>query len=214
MERIRRKKIYYIPGMISLILLMPFFVRQSKREIKSKSLYAIKTTWADANAFKRNKKWSSGLFGMTLPKRRYEEFVFTGENQLDKIKLDFAHIRVREITQQKDSICGIHFKFDRNAEYWTFIKTLDILKFEKAKHFWPVDHDIWFFYTPPEMRDTIKNDFVYECGCCDFVVPRISWWKNIQNRFGQIWYNSWEIILAFLGFILSITIIKRLNNGR
>lgn len=192
---------------------MPLFVFYSNKKKNPGNIFAIKTTWADANAFKKNKKWSKSPFGMTLPGRHYEEITFTGENRLDKIKLDFAHIRVKEILRRKDTLHGLHFRFEQDAEYWTFIKSIDILKFEGARHFWPVDREIWFFYLRPTLTRTDVSGFLMECDNVENDTPLASCWSKFAKQVETHWRYAWEIILAFLCFLLSVWIIRRYNNG-
>ena len=136
-----------------------------------------------------------------------------GDNQNDKIKLDFAQIRIREILLQNDSTNGLHFRFGDSSQYWTFIKAVDILRFEKAKTYIPLDNDLWFFHFPPDTTivswicGTTYSDIVY-------IVPKVSWWTQAKKWTSDIWISSWQIILGFIAFLFSIFILGRQKNGR
>lgn len=81
--------------------------------------------------------------------RNYTEVHLKGEPASDNIKLDFARIRIREITQEQDTVNGIRFTFGDRATYSTFIRSLDVLNQERAEQ-WILDNgEIWFLRALP-----------------------------------------------------------------
>jgi hypothetical protein len=88
-------------------------------------------------------------FGLTPKiKRTYLTITFNESLTENSIKLAYAQLRIREILSNNDSINGIHFYFTDQAEYGTFVKLLDILILERAKHYVPNGNNLCFFYKP------------------------------------------------------------------
>ncbi len=210
MGKPRLKKIYYIPGIISSIILPSLFISFSHKEIKAKSLGVIPLFWTDANL---PKKFPETFKGEFPPKRHYTDIFFTGNKKTDKINLDFAQIKIREILSANDSLNGVHFQFGDSSQYWTFVKSIDILRTEGAKTYMPLDKDLWFYYLPPDTTivnwicGTTYSDVVYER-------PKITWWTKATYWTNKAWKSSWQIILSFVGFLLSTFIIRLQKNGR
>lgn len=213
MDRPKRKKIYYIPGIMSLTILPIAFILFTDKEIKQKRLTVLPIVLADTNLPKKFPESFKKFNGSFPPKRNYVDINLTGDNQNDKIKLDFAQIRIREILSQNDTTNGLHFKFGDSSQYWTFIKAVDILRFEKAKTYMPLDNDLWFYHFPPDTKvvswicGTTYSDIVY-------IEPKVSWWTKVTKWTSDIWKSSWQLISAFIGFLLSILVLQRQKNGR
>ncbi|MBE7171954.1 MAG: hypothetical protein INR73_15305 [Williamsia sp.] len=209
MKRAKRQKIYYIPGAIALAVLSTLFIHLANKELHRKSIGVIPLFVADKDLpekypemFKKNK-------GALFPKRNFTDIFLTGNTKWDKIKLDFARIRIREVLSANDSLNGIHFQFGGNSRYWSFLKAVDILRTEGAKRYVPLDKDLWFFHVPPDT--TIKD---MACGTSYYATvyneeEYTPWWSKTLNVVIHVWGSSWEIISAFIAFLMSILAIKR-----
>lgn len=213
MDRPKQKNIYYIPGILSLTILPIAFIIFAKNGIKERTHIVLPIIFADTsipNRFPEIFKKSNNNFP---PKRNYIDINLTGDNEKDNIKLDFAQVRIREILSQNDSIDGLHFSFRDSSQYWTFVKTIDILRFEKAKTYMPLDNDLWFYYFLPDTNFKKLDYKLFECATIAFE-PKISWWIKTREEINHIWATSWKIILGFMAFIFSIFRIKKQKNGR
>lgn len=76
--------------------------------------------------------------------------VFSGNKKDNKIKLVFARIKIRDILFTNDTVNGVHFQFSDSSQYWTFVKSIDILRAEGAKTYMPLGKDLWFYHFPRE----------------------------------------------------------------
>ncbi|HSC53755.1 MAG TPA: hypothetical protein VLC98_09050 [Phnomibacter sp.] len=210
MDRVGRKKIYYVPGIISLIILPFLFTHFAEKEIKSNSVGVMRIFLADTNLPKKFPEVFRDFKIEFPPKRNYTDIDFTGNEKSDKIKLDYAQIKIREILSANDSVNGVHFKFSDSSKYWAFVKSIDVLRTEGAKTYMPLDNDLWFYHFPP---DTTNVNFI--CGTNYIVLerPEINWWKKTTVLIESIWESSWQIIVLFAGFIFSVFMIKRKGNG-
>ena len=212
MERANRKKIYYVPGIISLTLLPILFIVSAQKEIKRKTFTALTVRLIDTTAYNILFNDPDIPKKSFLPKRNFVEINLTGENEKDNIKLDFARLRIREITSQNDSINGVHFKFGDSSKYWTYVKAFDILTSEKVERYLPINNDIWFYHTPPDTTSQIFGCVMFDCVSIS-LEPKISWWTKTRKEVNHIWETSWEIILALMTFIFSVFIFRKQKNG-
>lgn len=208
MEKVRRNKIYYVPGIISLIILPLLFISNAEKEMKEKSPGAIPLFLADINLPKKQPALFKAFNGAFPPKRDYLDLLLTGNNADDKIKLDFARIQISKILSANDGTKGLHFRFGDSSQYWTFVKAVDILRSTNAKTYMVLDKDLWFYHFPPDPTavswicgTTAYTDVVFE-------KPKRSWWTKALQSICVIWNSSWQLILGFIT-LLSTTIILR-----
>lgn len=212
MERERRKKVYYIPGMISLTILPILFIYFADREISFRTVGVIPIVVADTNLPKKYPDLFKDYKGTFPPNRKYVDIILTGNETTDKIKLDFAQVKIGEILTANDSTGGLHFHFSDSSEYWTFVKAVDILGATGAKTYMPLDNDLWFYHFPPDT--TIEN---WICGTTYntvIVEKEASWWTKTLTQANYYWKSSWQLIIAFATFLAATFILRRQKNGR
>jgi hypothetical protein len=207
-----RKKLYYIPGTISLIslpLLFYFYNIQYHEELVQTAIPII--VW--------NKNWTEkfpNLFsGNYPPKRNYQDIYLTGDDKTDNIKLAFSELRVREIIQQNDGANGVHYYFGEATTYASFIKVLDILRTEKAKKYMIYDNDIWLLHDPPEPVSKTIQGFI--CGTtyssAKMNEPERSHWLTFKKHFKDAGESSWQIFIAFM-VLFGFTIFSVNNQNK
>ena len=206
MKTANRKKIYYIPGIISLTILPIIFCFYNYSYQRTNIKTVIKSFFWNPEL---PKKYPEIFKEEYPPKRNYEDIYLTGENESDKIKLAFSQIRVREILKYNDSTKGVHYHFGDSSEYWTFIKTLDIFQIEQAKTYMIYENDIWFMHYPLDTTiqtlvcGTIYNDNLPNS-------PKISCWTTTLEKIKPIWDSSWQVLLSYtvLLFFIGFNIFK------
>lgn len=146
----QRRKLYYSAGLISIILL-PIFCLIYLNSIKAfKQFGSIQISLSDKGFTENNvslKKY--------LNSKRYFIVNLTGNNKIDKLKLENANILIKKIILSKDSIQGVKFNL-RKSEYWTFIKILDILRINNAELYNLYNNELWFANPPKPKTETIK----------------------------------------------------------
>ena len=76
-----------------------------------------------------------------LNTRKFTTVNLTGNNALDKIKIEKAEIDIRKLVNSKDSVSGIKFHFGKKSEYWAFVNVINIIKSEQKSY-----PEIYFFY--------------------------------------------------------------------
>lgn len=90
-----------------------------------------------------------------LNSRKFKAVNLTGDLESDTEKLKIAQKNVKQIISTKDSIKGIKFHFEKKAQYWSFVKVIEILNIEKAPTFLVYKDDIWF--ANPKIPKPNKN---------------------------------------------------------
>lgn len=204
----RLRKIYYKPGIISLLILPFVFIYFANNEIKRKTSFVLPLVMADTNYLKTIKAFQVH-YNSFPPKRNYVDIRFTGDNNADQTKIAFAQIKIREIIEEKDYNNGIHFKFTDNCTYGTFVNTINILKKDSAKTYMALEKDIWFYQLQP--FTTYKN-FMQNCVIYNdvyFVTPEVSLREKILKALRHIWETSWSVIILFLAFLSLVLLINR-----
>jgi hypothetical protein len=204
-------KVYYVPGSISSILLPFVFIFFVNRQVNQTQHFGSIPLQFPDESFVNNGEIFKDSFP---PKRKYTDIIFTGNEKDDKVKLQFAHIQTREILSSADTSIGIHFLFTDSSNYQTFIIALDNLRAEKAKYYFPVENDIWFFYERPGLNTNVL-EFTPFCGT-EPVEEKISWSTRTLENIHRVWKNSREIILLyvlFLGLIVRFGTCSSLKEG-
>ncbi|HEY0261552.1 MAG TPA: hypothetical protein VGB95_00895 [Chitinophagales bacterium] len=137
MNRIRR---YYYPiGLvISLFLLLAFYIWCPHN--KYSKYRAIEVVWWGPNL---HKDFPNDFPVENHPNINYIDISILGNDSIDKVKLDYAQLQIRELIKSEDTLTGIHFYFNGTARYWTFVRAIDILNEERTKVYIPYGNDIW-----------------------------------------------------------------------
>ncbi|MDJ1484133.1 hypothetical protein QNI16_26785 [Cytophagaceae bacterium YF14B1] len=190
------KRIHYVPGLI-ILLVSPFllgkiYYAQKKRE----SQRVILISW-----------WKPDfIFNPFQLKRNYTHITLTGDNETDKIKLDYSQIRIREIVQSKDSSNGVLFHFSDTAKYWTFVRALDICKIENISDYAPYKNDLCIYYIPPDTLPPL----------CGGVFGIYTDNKQQASEEKEKWYHSLisvpstqYLIAGFVGFVIVVIANKK-----
>lgn len=203
MDRPKRKKKYYIPGIISLFLLPLAFEFFAQNQIRKSTTWAMPIYWADTAILNEYGLAFAKYPGQYPPKRNYTVISYSGNSLEDKIRLSYAQIRIREILKVEDTLNGIHFVFGDSANYGTFVETVDILRLEGAKTYMPMENNLWFYCFK---KDTIARSSSFNCLLIDdevSFIPKASWWIELKTYVMHIWQTSWQIVLLFFCFAAS-----------
>lgn len=207
MDLRKHHKIFYIPGIISLIFIAIIFYYFGNKYKKSIDLRVMEIVWFEPELLERYPHWFTKPFP---PKRNYLKINLTGENRNDKTKLDFSQIHIRELIAKNDSLNGIQFHFADSSKYWTFIRAMDILEIEKAKNYVTFENDLFFFIIPPDTNYEKLPLMICGGSFNEDYTPKPTWIEIIQEKVQIIFQSSWLLILSFLPiiFISIFSLIK------
>lgn len=151
----KHRKIYYSGGLISIILL-PVFCILYLKSIDAFSTYGSIQLWI------WDGKESKEAISKFLNSKTFTVVNLTGDLDSDITKLESAQKEIEQIISTKDSIKGIKFHFEKKAEYWAYVKVLDILRIANASNYLPYKNDIYFAnpkvvtHTPKVSKEKIE----------------------------------------------------------
>ena len=193
MKMARYKKICYIPGAISLLILPILFVAYVDIGRRARTYYVLPVVMRNEVLEKKNPAIFFGEYPNN--KRNYEDINITGVSGSDQVKLAYSQIRIREVLQQNNLVQGIHYHFGDSSNYGAFVKALNILQIENAQRYVVEDNNIWFYDVPP---DTARHDQLIDCMFCSNVIylksePQ----KGVLTMIMEAWNSSWLLIVSF-----------------
>jgi hypothetical protein len=179
----KHKKIYYSAGLISILMLPVLCI------IYLNNINAF-THYGGIDLFLWNGKDSKEETTKFLNSKTFTVVNLTGNLESDISKLRIAQKNVKKIISTKDSIKGIKFHFEKKAEYWSYIRVLDILQIEKAKTYLPYKNDIWF----ANPREVKQKSNVYKTLKYSFICDR-----SLQNEYLEELKNkiTYERVIEF-----------------
>jgi len=199
----KRKKIYYSAGLISIIMLPILCLINIKNNDAFKNRSSMDfQNWdglENTEFFKNNIAF--------LNTKTFTTVYLTGNNNLDSIKLKKAQKSIKALVKSKDSVSGIKFHFGQKAQYWTYIKVLDVINIGQGGHYYfSYKNDILF--TNPKPPKPIKFDKnaeplqIITCGSGGFD-PDFE-----EDIWGPIWQKTLEIgkkyYLPIIAYILML----------
>jgi hypothetical protein len=173
------------------------FINKATGYKKQINQSAITLYWPNDHWYKEGMKI---IKGFNKQKRNYIEIELKDSPEENKIKLDYAQIRIREILAANDGKNEVHFKLSDSTSYGDFVKAIDILQYEGAKRYMAYENDIWFLHEPPDTSAETIQTFV--CGYNPIVIHNEpSKWQMLEKEIILIWQSSWQLIISFVAFL-------------
>ena len=210
MSRSKHKKLYYVPGLVSLILVPLLFVYFGKREIQKLDVRVIEMNFWHP---KLSEHWS-------FPERNFKQIVLTGNAVKDKAAIENAELLIKSIYADGDIINGIQLTFSDSASYASYISVLNFFKKEDIRHFIAYENNLWVVNTRPKKitgtTSTIEP-ILFNC----ILYPSPSSTEN-QASFTTLFYSFfrsnlegikriWPTI-ALLFLLITVTITQLLRS--
>lgn len=222
----KRCRIWYVPGMISLIclpVLCIWYLNENKNELRSiEVIYANKFNPNIHDKF----RFDTTALSESGHKRKYNEIVI---NQFNEESISISNIEnpVKLIIEKEDTINGIHIVFGDNIRYKNYIKIIDIFnKYNKViptsdlnnafrNHkciYSPLyllfENQLWFYiYKYPKLE---KKS--WECHiCCTFETYKPTFKDEIFDLIenNKVLLKLWPFFIILIAFsIISILYIR------
>ena len=150
----KHRRIYYVPGIISLIVLpiicyyylIPFQKEERVLEVFFPEKYRPE--------FKNSQliRYDTSILSRPENKRKYLVIRLNGNPKEDKVKLDFFRIRIREMKRDNDTINGTHLLFLDSVKYGTFVQSINICLEEDLIRYMVYGVNLWVLH----IKDTPK----------------------------------------------------------
>ena len=154
-KREKRKKIFYVPGMISLVLIPVFCFYHFYKVDAFKVESCVDISFPDSIQKK----------AFLQIKRNYQVFNLNSSEDLEKEKLDDLQLALRKINRKNDTINGIQIHLGDKMQYEVYIRVLDILAIEQMPLYIQNDNDFFVLMMPkPKVKKYSRVIILYKCG--------------------------------------------------
>ncbi|MBB2146885.1 hypothetical protein GM921_15380 [Pedobacter sp. LMG 31464] len=191
--RRHNKKLLYPTGIISLVFLPILCIWNLDKQKAFEKLGAMDVAYM-YHKQKTDTSYSN-FYKLSQGFRSYTDIEFSGDNNNDKSKLQYAQFEIERIINSKDTLKGIHFKFTEKAKYWNFVKAIEISHIENINS--RLDrNDLWLFYIPS--ITTKEEPYQFICGT-NYLLRAYE--IGEENRIAKIEYMKTTIKLFALPLI-------------
>jgi len=209
---IRTKKIYYLPGLITLIFLPILIVTKTKIEIDKRKNYCIEYF----TLLESDRKF----YNYSIPaKRKYIEVNIDGNKIKDSLKFLLIQNFARGIDQSKDTVWGMKIFFGEKIKYSTFVNTLNELLKSKVQTYVPINDTIFVYYM--NRTDLCKDCNLPNDWSCTKLIYLIDDNRSVEERQSQLWIarkntffmylHYWPIFLLYTILVI-LTILRSIND--
>ncbi|WP_264525157.1 hypothetical protein [Flavobacterium sp. N502536] len=206
-KREKRKKIFYVPGMISLILI-PLFCFYHFYKVDAFKVYGVLDIYLvpDKEEFEKYK---------IKDLRKYKDFIFNGD-KTQELKLQELRYFVRDLVKKYDTVNGAKIHFGSKTDYNTFVNVIDILKVEKVPTWAPYRDDI---YVLASAKPKPKRNSTHMYGCYYGEANKEYFLDKEKERQSQyvlaLFKRYWFLFLGYFGIVfLNIFTLVKFNKTR
>lgn len=208
-KREKRKKIFYVPGMISLVLI-PLFCFYHFYKVDAFKVYSsLEFAIPDKEDYEKFKVGDL---------RKYKLFSFDNKKSEEKQKLKELRFFVSDLVKRYDSVNGAKIHFGPKTDYDTFVDVINIMSEEKMP-VWALFSDNMYAFA--HARPKVKKDNRFFCG-----TPKYSKGNTIRMeeenrkeelRVFQISFlkQQWVLFLGYFGIaLMNIFVLVKFNKNQ
>jgi hypothetical protein len=209
----KRKKIFYVPGMISLIFI-PFLCFVYFYKTGSFIEYrCIDLTLPDDEVFLEYKVPSL---------RKYKEFDFNGSKSNEKKNLNELHFFLRKLVKESDTINGAKVHLGSKTHYDVFINVIDIIKTEKVPTWGLFKNDFYILGSNNKPKRDKSKITGTRMNCSTSELMREENLRMQENRRLEeelqfqisFFKKQWILFLGYFGIVLlNIFALVKLNKN-
>ncbi|MBZ4037687.1 hypothetical protein K6T82_23205 [Flavobacterium sp. 17A] len=208
-KRKKRKKIFYVPGMISLVLIPLFclfyFYHSGAFEVCGSLHYSVP-------AKEEFEKYKVGEL------RKYKVFNFNNQKSKEEQKLIELRFFTRDLVKRYDSVNGAKIYFGPNMDYDTFVSVLDIMTEEKMPFWAQFSNELYAFaFAKPDPNK--KRPFF--CGTPEYseknsrLMEEENRRKELRIFQKEFLKQQWIVFLGYFGLVLiSISTLVKFNKNK
>jgi hypothetical protein len=198
----RHKKLYYVPGLISLILVPLLFSYFANKMYQEANKSAIEINYAGKEV---REEYSKELNIPLDPVRKFKRVSIDGNASVTTSKIKYIERTLAKYVANSDTINGMLVTFAATASYSSFVKVIDY------KHQYdilaaPFEGGIWLFYKIPE-----KGPFI-TCGNTEGFVDEATFIERLRSYFLTI-AKFWPSIALLLALV-ALSIMRLISDIR
>lgn len=200
----KRPKLFYIPGMLSLLVVpVLFYIYQPIIKIPTVLKLFIPTD-----------DYSPGLYSFSryavkaqLKGKKINTVYLDGDRILNSKKLDFVANEALKLKYYNDTSQILHVKFSEETTYGELVQLVNIMYRDDHKRYALVDNDFYVFGNPPPAPEPEVVQFI--CGThYDVILTEKK--KTLSEQINYYWSPKNALLLAaFILLIATPVVIKR-----
>lgn len=195
-KREKRKRIFYVPGIISLFFIPVFCL----------------VFWYKAGVFKKESCIDIAFSGESLTKRNllpfkrnYQFFNFNNTEKVELENLKKLQIVLRELNRENDTVNGVQIHLGNKVAYEVYVRILDILAIEQMSNYEQYNNDFFVLMLPkPKIDKNVREITPLTCGLWEANKECIL--KERKERQFQyvvtLYKKYWYLFLGYLGIVL------------
>lgn len=216
-KQYKHKKIFYVPGMFSLVLIPLFCLYFFYSQKAFVEYYSMDLGFPDDKSFQEIK----AKYGSFPIPRKYEEFVFNSSEELQKDKFIALKLSLQKLKKNNDTVNGVKIHLGEHSDYATYIRILNIMVETKVPTWVPYKNDVWVLIGNRSRKKKTENHYRMFCGTQDNInrerhrLQELEK-ENEKEQFQISFFKSkWPIFLGYLGIvILNIFSLIKFNKKR
>ena|SRR6218665_1828477 len=210
-QRKKRKKIFYVPGMISLVFIplicMVYFYKTDA--FVNKGCIGV---WFPSDSLATQKFLSL--------ERKYKVYDFNSSEIEESTNLNNLQSELRKLNRENDTIKGIQIHLGNKMNYQVYVRILDILLIEGMPNYLQYNNDFFVLMIPkPKPDKSLKKFKVFVCGSGSLNVGANDWLKEEQEARRKyvlsLVRKYWILFLGYFGLVLiNIFALVKFNKNR
>ncbi|OMQ10030.1 hypothetical protein [[Flexibacter] sp. ATCC 35103] len=155
-EREKRKRIFYVPGMISLVFIPLFCFYHFYKVDAFKDIRTIDVHFPEDSITKEY---------LLSKKRNYQFFNFNNSENLENKNLKNLQITLRKLNRVNDTINGVQIHLGNKMTYDVYIKILDVFMIEGISTYLKYNDDFFVLMLPkPKVNKNSPKIVPINCG--------------------------------------------------
>jgi hypothetical protein len=206
MRASRYKKLYYVPGLLSLLLVAMLFIPialEQNRRLDKRVM--------EVNA------WHPDLgILFPFPERNYIQVVLTKDAEQNKAAIANSRAFIKQMYATGDGVNGIRYVF-QDASYGTYVSILNSLKVDSINYYAVYDNSIWVLSRPKPVE---PQPLLFECGniylgYVDFTYAHMSFSEKVEHHLAPYRAGAAELwpSFALLGLIAILSLKQILHKN-
>ncbi|MNS22533.1 hypothetical protein D3C86_748560 [compost metagenome] len=208
-KRKKRKKIFYVPGMISLVLI----------PLICMVYFCTTDAFVEKGCIDVSFPSDSLMIKQFLSvERKYKVYSFNSSEISESADLSNLQLGLRKMKRENDTINGIKIHLGNNMDYEVYVRILDILSIEQMPNYLQYNDDFFVLMMPkPRTDKSLKKVKFFVCGSTD--VTAYNWLKEKQEAERKyvlsLYRKNWILFLSYFGLVLlNIFVLVKFNKNK
>ncbi|WP_264534883.1 hypothetical protein [Flavobacterium sp. N1736] len=205
----KRNKIFYVPGMISLIFIPLFCFYHFYKVDAFKEQRSIDFYFPDDSIMKQQ---------LLIFKRNNQVFNFNNSEIVEKQNFENLRLALRKLKRENDTLNGIKIHLGNKMTYEVYIRLLDIFIIEKIPNYVQYKNDFFVLMLPkPKQNKNMPKIIPITCGYWEankdyfLKIERDKQFAYVLN----LYRKYWVIFLGYLGIvIINIFALVNVNKNK